>query len=111
MVPVRTIPPEHVIDVAIHAKGKTLDDCARALAQALGTAIGKGVIFDIAGLVMAISRIDRRVTILVDALDEAASGQGNLIASRLIVPLSRLARVRILVGCRRSIDGTIIPER
>ena len=105
-----TVPPEGIIDVAIHAKGKTLDDCARALAQALGIAIRKEVSLDIAGLVTAIGRIDRRVTIMVDALDEAASGQGSVIASRLIVPLGRLARVRVLVGSRRSVDGAIIPQ-
>ena len=31
-----TVPPEGIIDVAIHAKGKTLDDCARALARRIG---------------------------------------------------------------------------
>ena len=69
-----------IIDVAIHAKGKTLDDCARALAQALGIPIGKEVAVDIEALVAAIGRIDRRVTIMIDALDEAASGQGRVIA-------------------------------
>jgi WD40 repeat protein len=110
IVPTGTILREHIIDVAIHAKGKTLDDCARALAQALGIAIGKEVILDIAGLVTSIGGIDRRVTIMVDALDEAASGQGSVIASRLIVPLGRSERVRVLVGSRRSVDGAIIPQ-
>jgi hypothetical protein len=32
-----SIPLEGIVDVAIHAKGKTLDDCARAVAQALAT--------------------------------------------------------------------------
>jgi WD40 repeat protein len=105
-----TVPPEGIVDVAIHAKGKTLDDCARALAHALGIAISKEVSLDIAGLVTAIGRIDRRVTIMVDALDEAAGGQGSVIASRLIVPLGRLARVRVMVGSRRSVDGAIIPQ-
>jgi WD40 repeat protein len=108
--PAGTIPPEHIIDVAIHAKGKTLDDCARALVQALGIEVDRGVILDIAGLVTAISRINRRATIMVDALDEAASGQGALIARVLLLPLGRLPRVRILVGCRRSLEGSIIPR-
>ena len=81
----------------------------RALAQALGVAIGKEVSVDIEGLAAAIGR-NRRVTIMVDALDEAASGQGSVIASRLIVPLGRLARVRVLVGSRRSVDGAVIPQ-
>jgi hypothetical protein len=35
-----TVPPEGIIDLAIHAKGKTLDDCARALARAFRLPIG-----------------------------------------------------------------------
>jgi hypothetical protein len=105
-----TIPPESIIDVAIHAKGRTLDDCARALAKALGISISREAALDIANVVAAIGRIDRRVTIMVDALDEAASGQGSVIAARLIVPLGQLARVRVLVGSRRSVDGAIVPE-
>jgi hypothetical protein len=54
--------------------------------------------------------IDRRVTIMIDALDEAASGQGDAIAARLIVPLGQLERVRVLVGSRRSVDGTVVPQ-
>jgi WD40 repeat protein len=108
--PAGTLPPEHIIDVAIHAKGKTVDDCARALVQALGIGVDRGVILDIAGLITAISRINRRTTIIVDALDEAASGQGALIATLLLLPLGRLPRMRILVGCRRSLDGSIIPR-
>lgn len=85
-----TTPPEGIIDAAIHAKGKTLDDCARALARALALAIGKEVAVDVEALVAAIGKIDRRVTIMIDGLDEAASGQGHIIAARLIVPLDRL---------------------
>src|SRR5262249_11628318 len=33
------VPPVGAIDVAVHAKGKTVDDCARALARGLGIAI------------------------------------------------------------------------
>jgi hypothetical protein len=105
-----TVPPEGIIDVAIHAKGKTLDDCARALAQALGLAIGKEAAVDVEALVAAIGRMDCRLTIMIDALDEAASGQGHAFVERLIVPLGRLGRVRVLVGCRRSVDGLVVPQ-
>jgi hypothetical protein len=54
--------------------------------------------------------LNRRVTIMIDALDEAASGQGFAIAARLIVPLGRLARVRVLIGSRRSVEGAIVPH-
>jgi hypothetical protein len=104
-----TVPPEGTIDIAIHAKGKTLDDCARALAQRFGVPTDKEASVDVESLVEKIGRIDRRVTIMIDALDEAASGQATAIASRLIVPLGRLARVRVLVGTRRSLEGEVIP--
>jgi WD40 repeat protein len=68
------------------------------------------VTVEVENLVTAIGRIDRRITIMVDALDEAASGEWDLIASRLIVPLGRLSRVRVLLGSRRSLDGAVIPE-
>jgi WD40 repeat protein len=105
-----TVPPEGIIDVAIHAKGKTLDDCARALAKAFSLPAGHEVAVDIEALVSAIGRIDRRVTIVIDALDEAASGQGEAIATRLIVPLGQLEHVRLLVGSRRSLDGILVPQ-
>ncbi len=104
-----TVPPEGIIDVAIHAKGKTLDDCARALADALAVPIGKEVAVDVEALVTEIGRLDRRLTIVIDGLDEAASGQGRSIVAQLIVPLGRLDRVRVLVGVRRSIDGAVVP--
>jgi WD40 repeat protein len=104
-----TIPPEGIIDVAIHAKGKTLDDCARALAEAFSLPVGKEVAVDIGALVTAVGRIERRLTIMIDALDEAVSGQSKNIVARLVVPLGRLERVRLLVGSRRSLDGRPVP--
>jgi WD40 repeat protein len=110
MPPAGTIPLDGVIDVAIHAKGKTLDDCASALAKALGIEVTRDVSLDIEALVTAIGRIGRRVTIMIDALDEAASEQASAIAARLVVPLGRLARVRVLIGSRHSIEGAIVPQ-
>jgi WD40 repeat protein len=104
-----TIPSEGIIDVAIHAKGKTLDDCARAVALALVLPTGKQIAVDVEALVAAVGKLDRRVTILIDGLDEAASRQGHITAARLIVPLGRLAQVRVLVGSRRSVDGAVVP--
>ena len=102
-----TVPVERSIDVAIHAKGKTLNDCVRALSRAMGVQIGDGVVVDVAALLTGLSTIERRITILIDALDEAANGEGDIIASRLIAPLGRLKGVRVLVGSRRSIDGAV----
>jgi hypothetical protein len=104
-----TVPPEGIIDVAIHAKGKTLNDCARAVARALKISTRNEVAVELGAVLAAIERIDRRVTIVIDGLDEAASGQGQIIATRLIAPLGQLNHVRVLVGSRRSLDGTVVP--
>ncbi|MGD9658357.1 MAG: hypothetical protein AB7U61_12115, partial [Methylocystis sp.] len=104
------VPPPGAIDVAVHAKGKTLDDCARALAKGLDLKIGEGASFDVEALVAEIGKLDRKIALVIDALDEAAAGQGKTIASRLIVPLGRLPHVKVLVGSRRSLDGAVIPE-
>jgi WD40 repeat protein len=103
-------PPVDTIDVAIHAKGKSLDDCARALARGLGVTVGPATFLDIEKLAKAIVALKRRVTVIIDALDEAAGGQGKAIVTQLIVPLGRLPRVRVLVGSRRSLDASVIPR-
>jgi WD40 repeat protein len=104
-----TVPPQGIIDVAVHAKGKTLDECTRALAHGLGIGIDQGVSVDIDAVVAAIGKLARRVTVMLDALDEAAMAQGAVIASRLLLAIGTLPRVRVLVGSRRSVDGAVIP--
>jgi|GEM_PF-816297 len=104
------VPPAGAIDAAIHTKGKTLDDCARALAKGLNLEIGKGASIDVEALVAEIGRLDHKMTLVIDALDEATAGQGGMIAAKLIVPLGKLPHVKILVGSRRSLDGAVIPE-
>jgi WD40 repeat protein len=114
ILPEGTVPDEGVINVAIHAKGKKVDDCARALALALRLSVGGEVPVDVEAVVAVIgkiNKINRPLTILIDALDEAPAGQGRIIAERLIVPLGRLERVRVLVGSRRNVDdGALLPE-
>jgi hypothetical protein len=70
--------------MVIHAKGKTLDDCARALVRAFRLSIGGEAAVDVDAMVDAIGTIGRRLTIMIDALDEAASGHSHVIAERLI---------------------------
>jgi hypothetical protein len=104
------VPPAGAIEVAVHAKGKTLDGCARALAKGVGVEIGKEASVDVERLAAEIGKLDRKITVAIDALDEAADRQGEAIASRLIVPLGRLPQVKVLVGSRRSLDGAVIAE-
>jgi WD40 repeat protein len=105
-----TLPPLGSIDVAVHAKGKTLDDCARAIAAALELPLANTVSVDRAELVAAVAGRGRGATIVLDALDEAANNQADPIARNLLVPLAALDGVRVLVGTRRSLDGAVIPE-
>ena len=104
------VPPIGVFDAAVHAKGKTLDDCARALAKGLRIPVGQEASIDVDRLVADIGKLRRTITLAIDALDEAAGAQSEAIASRLIVPLGRLPKVKVLVGSRRSLDGAVIPE-
>lgn len=102
------LPPLGVIDVAIHAKGKTLDECARALCKALRIELPEVDALRADEVLASVVALDRTITVVFDALDEAADGHGFSIASDLIVPLTG-AGVRVLVGTRRSLDGAIVP--
>jgi WD40 repeat protein len=102
------IPSAGTIDVAVHAKGKSLNECARALAEGLGIPVALQVSVDIDRLVMDLSKHARKITVVIDALDEAT--EAAAIASRLIVPFGRLPHVCVLVGSRRSLDGKVAPH-
>ena len=105
-----TVPREGIVDVSIHAKGKTLDDCLRVLCTGLDIPLEGTVHLDVNAIVSAVGEMDRQVVILIDALDEAAGAQAPSIVHSLIRPLVRLANVLLLVGSRRSLDGKVIPE-
>jgi WD40 repeat protein len=104
------IPREGAFDAVVHVKGKTTDDCARIIAKDLGVTLGDGVSVDVERLVAEVGKLSRDVTLMFDALDEAADGQGRRIATQLIAPLGHLAGVKVLVGSRRSLDGAPVPE-
>jgi WD40 repeat protein len=104
----QTLPAEGIVDVAVHAKGKTLDSCARAIATAFEFSFAADLAVEPAELLEAIAALGRRVTIIVDALDEAVPGAAERIARELLAPLSRLDRVRVLIGTRRSLDGAVV---
>ncbi len=61
-------------------------------------------------LVRAIGDLKRRVTLVFDALDEAQPGHPDAIGKMLIKPLAALPQVQVLVGTRRSPNGSTIPE-
>ncbi len=102
------LPPLNIFDAAIHAKGKTVFDCARRLGATVGLedrVLDGGRINDILRAI----ETDIRRCFAIDALDEAAEGQAERIVNELINPLSRMPHVKVLVGSRRSLDGSVIP--
>ena len=102
------LPPIGVIEAAVHLKGKTLLDSIGATADALDLKLTEDDRADPKALVETIGDLNRRFTLLFDALDEAKPGYPYVIAERLINPLAALRQVRVLVGTRRSPDGSTL---
>jgi WD40 repeat protein len=90
-----TIPPESCIDVAIHAKGKTLGEIVRAISRAIGadTEDADELVRDLAG------RLEP-VTIVIDALDEAK--EPETIADKVLRPMTTLPTIQLLIGTRNG---------
>ena len=105
-----TVPDVGIVDVSIHAKGKTLDDCVRVLCDGLEITLEDQLLLDASAAVNAVAESSCRIVVLVDALDEAASGRVGSIVRTLIRPLAQLPNVLLLVGSRRSLDGRVVPE-
>ncbi len=108
-VPESTLPLVGCIDIAIHTKGKSLNDVLKILADALSLGIKDQTSIDPDFLVKQVGELNRSIAIVFDALDEAFAGQSRQIASNLIVPLAKLRFVKVLIGVRRSLDGAVVP--
>jgi len=102
-----TVPDAGSIDVSVHAKGKTFEECLQAVAAGLDLSGGP---FDIETLLRSVRNSGNRTTILLDALDEASSGEPARIGAMLLRPLAELPKTRVLVGTRRSPDGVAMPD-
>lgn len=90
----RWLPPEGVVDVAVHARHKLLPEIVSAIAAGLGI-----VAHDPVELISAIeSGSSEKAVIVIDALDEA--DETDEILSRLLRPLGRLPQVFLLLGTR-----------
>jgi hypothetical protein len=88
-------PEPGAFDGVVHLAGRTLHEARSAIEQAV-----PGLVIGEAGV--SLDRPDRRVTLLVDALDEAQAPVG--IAYELLRPLARHPNVRVVVGTRRSLE-------
>jgi WD40 repeat protein len=102
------LPPPAFVDAALHARGKTAEQCGRLIADQLDVPLGvEGGTFDGQTLVAAIAGRTRRPVIIIDALDEAAE---PFAVATLAVALAAQGGARVAVGTRRSLDGRIVPS-
>ncbi|QPF89500.1 caspase family protein [Bradyrhizobium commune] len=89
----RTVPPEGIIDVAVHARHKLLSDVTKEIAARLSLDAA-----DPSSLISAISQLGRKVVIVLDALDEAV--EPDQISIQLLRPLAEHWHVFLLIGSR-----------
>lgn len=107
------IPPK-LVDVAVHARHKLLPTIVEQIASELNLVVdGPGQLLREVSLR---ARQDKRIVIVLDALDEAGSGtaadsggkgEPRRIARELVRPLSEMPGVRLLVGTRRELIGSL----
>ncbi|MEU6275985.1 WD40 repeat domain-containing protein [Streptomyces populi] len=107
--PNAALPPLGSVDLALSCRNKTLDDCLHAVADALGLpAHGDGWL-PAAQVVQQVGDLGRRVTMVLDGLDEAKAAEAVPIAADLLRPLADLPGVRVLVGTRpHRADGAAV---
>lgn len=87
------IPPVGSIDLAIHARGKTLNDIASLFGQRLASAdLSAEQVID------ALKTLDNKFAVVVDALDEAVDP--FKIARELLRPIAVLPNLRLLCASR-----------
>jgi WD40 repeat protein len=91
-----TVPPTGCVDVAVQATGKTVEQVATAISEALGIEPGSEQ-----ELVDALGDRPEAVVVVVDAVDEAA--QPHELARKLLRPIGSASHVRLLVGTRRHL--------
>jgi hypothetical protein len=98
-----TVPDIGLIDVAVHAKNKSLREVQDAIATALGLETPEGGWPSSEALIDRITMHNPRVRLIVDALDEAVQTAVVAIASDLLRPLAARQGISILVGTRAQI--------
>ena len=89
--------PVGTIDIAVHARGKTVEDLTAEVADRAGMA----PVEDPDALVTKLRSEPRSHVVVVDALDEAA--QPSRIARTLLRELATIPQLRLLVGSRPDI--------
>ncbi|MEU6355854.1 AAA family ATPase [Streptomyces sp. NPDC047072] len=98
--PDAALPPLGSVDLALSCRNKNLDDCLRAVADALDLPLHGDGRLPAAQVVRQVGDVGRRVTVVLDGLDEAKAAEAVPIAADLLRPLADLPGVRVLVGTR-----------
>ncbi|MEO3811296.1 ATP-binding protein [Sphaerisporangium sp. B11E5] len=104
-----TIPREGLIDVALHARNKSLHDCWDLLSSGLDIPPPPDGWRSSAELIDRITALHRPVRIIIDALDEARRDAILAIATDLIRPLGQQQDIRVLVGTRPNAPWMTTP--
>lgn len=103
--PNSALPPLGSVDLALSCRNKTLDDCLRAVADALQVSVPTDGWLQASHVVERIGELGRPVTVVFDGLDEAQPAEAVSIAADLLRPLADLPDVRVLVGTRPGRAG------
>jgi WD40 repeat protein len=99
-VPPESLPPEGAVDVAVHAKGKDLKAVMEAVGRVLPMELPIGS-WTQDSFIGAVSAVETPLTVVIDALDEAASGEATPIAA-LCSELATAGLARVLLTSRYS---------
>ena len=99
-IPEHEIPPVGAIDVAVHGRAKDPAQLALEIAAALGVDLSNAGSNPEAAAVAKITALDARLTIMVDALDEAARPGDCAVFLRALVQKGK--RSRLIVGVREA---------
>ncbi len=93
--PAGTLPPLDAFDVVVWCHNKS----ARQVVVEIGKCLG-GEVETTSSLLEAAR--GQRLSLAIDALDEAQIGQASILATKVIAPLAKIPGVRMLVATRRS---------
>lgn len=111
-----TVVPEECVAVAVHARHKRLEEVVERIGAALGAPTDGA-----AALLQELTRRGRQgppLVIVVDAVDEAGSdtaadagghGEPRRLSRELLRPMSEIQGVRLLVGTRHELIGSLGP--
>lgn len=99
-----THPPIGSFDAVVHAKNRRVEEVASEIAAQLSIDLGESS-NHANDLITALSDSRRRVTVLLDALDEAEPGEETLIARDVLRAIGGLSGCRVVVGTRQDRDG------